>query len=75
MALRSYWQMLAVNGYQEIRAAIISTTTTYSREGPITECLTMLHIGQLLSLSFEMYEITLGLYTAKITDYIKKLFK
>ncbi len=35
----------------------------------------MLHMGRLLSLSFKMCKITLGLDAAKITDYIEKLFK
>ncbi len=46
-----------------------------SREGQITEGLTMLHAGQLLPLSFKMYEIALGFDTTKISDYIKKMFR
>ncbi len=46
----------------------------YSREGQITECLAMLHMGRFI-IDLKMYKIFSGLEAAKITDYIKKRFK
>ncbi len=60
---------------------IVIHDMVYSGEGRITECLAMLHMGWSLSLIVILnvqnfvYEITLGLVAAKITDYIKKHFK